>query len=185
MGALFGGRAYLAALPDVLPLAQLWRAPQHERWLLLAVSPRWTPARNAFGVPGAVQSLITQSALRSSHGSASPYDLHAVLIANGPSFRRGVVTPRPTGAIDVAPTTLALLGMTPPASMQGRIWWEMIEQPQGEPGTSLDEWLEPAVPAAGVEVSLQLHHVGETTYVQGALQPDTPWERAGVMRWVG
>lgn len=168
-GLVLGGREELAALPGVLPLSQIWRTPPHARWPLLAVSPRWSDAVNEFGVPGAVQALTTQSALRASHGSAAPYDLHAVLIANGASFQNGR-TALPTGAIDLAPTVLTLLGMTPPAQMQGRILWEILANPAGEPGDLREERLEAATPAPGVSAAVQLHHVGQSTYLHGALQ---------------
>jgi arylsulfatase A-like enzyme len=171
-GAVLGGRDDLAALPGVLPLTQVWRAPVQERWPLLAVSPRWSDALNEFGVPGAVQSLTTQSALRSSHGSASHYDLHAVLIAHGPSLHSGGRSPLPTGAIDLAPTVLTLLGMTPPAEMQGRVLWEIMAAPAGEPAEARDERVEPTTPAAGVQPALHLHHVGDSTYLHGALQEE-------------
>ena len=168
-GVVLGGRADLAELPGVLPLEQIWRTPTQDRWPLLAVSPRWSDAPNEFGVPGAVQALTTQSALRSSHGSASPYDLHAVLIASGASFQRGVM-PLPTGAVDLAPTVLTLLGMTPPETVQGRVLWEFLVHPAGEPGEAREERLEPAKPAPGVSAAVQLHHVGGSTYLHGALQ---------------
>jgi hypothetical protein len=168
-GVVLGGRADLAALPGVLPLEQIWRAPVHERWPLLAVSPRWSDAVNEFGVPGTVQALTTQSALRSSHGSAAPYDLHAVLIANGASFQTGTM-PLPTGAIDLAPTVLTLLGLTPPETMQGRVLWECMAHPAGEPGEASEERLEPATPAPGISAAVALHHVGDSTYLHSALQ---------------
>ena len=51
--------------------------------------------RDRYGMPGGVAALTTQAALRSSHGSLSPWDLHATLIASGPSFHEGVVSSLP------------------------------------------------------------------------------------------
>lgn len=168
-GLVLGGRDDLAALPGVLALHQLWQTPVHERWPLLAVSPRWTDAKNEFGVPGAVQALTTQSALRSSHGSAAPYDLHAVLIANGASFENRHLA-LPTGAIDLAPTVLTLLGMSPQDHMQGRVLWEILAKPTGEPGDAWDEQIGPDSPIPGVSAAAKVHHVGKSTYLHGALQ---------------
>jgi hypothetical protein len=55
--------------------------------------------------PGQVLSLTTQSGLHSFHGSASPYDLHAVLIGRGPSFQAGLTSDLPTGAVDLLLTS--------------------------------------------------------------------------------
>ena len=169
-GVVMAGRSDLAALPGVLPLASLWGGALNERRPLLAVSPTWSDAANEYGVCGTVASLTTQAALRSSHGSLSPYDLHAVLVANGPDFQQGRRTTLPTGAIDLAPTVLACLGYPSSPVAQGRVLWEMFSRPQGEPGEMRDEVLMAAQPQAGQGV--MLHHVGASTYVHGALPVD-------------
>lgn len=174
-GVVLGGTPELAALPGVLPLAALWKGQLNARRPLLAVSPRWSDNRNEFGVPGSVMSLTTQSALRSSHGSLSPFDLHALLIANGPSFRRGVQSTWPTGAIDLLPTILTLLGLPLPAHLDGRVLWELFVKPLGEPEASNDELLEAENGAGG---QVLLHKVGPSVYVHGARQPESIFELA-------
>ena len=106
-------------LPGTLALSALWGDATNSRRPLLAVSPVWDHQTNTFGVPGSVSTLTTQSALRSSHGSLSPYDMHAVMIASGPSFRSGVASELPTGATDVTPTILTLLGLPVPETVNG------------------------------------------------------------------
>lgn len=167
---VFSGPREWTSLPGTLPLAALWNGATNERRPLLAVSPAWSDARNEFGVPGTVAGLTTQSALKSSHGSASPYDMHATLIASGPSFREGVVSPLPTGTTDIGPTTLALLGLTGPTPVDGRILHEGLSRHlKGEIPDVHDEILEPAVMSArGHSPRLRLHHVGTTTYVHGS-----------------
>ncbi len=165
-GVVLGGTPELAALPGVLPLASLWREQLNPRRPLLAVSPRWTDAPNEFGVPGTVKSLTTQSALRSSHGSLSPYDLHATFIANGPNFRSSAESPIPTGAVDLLPTVLTLLGLPLHEPLDGRVLWELFERPQGEVlDSSQDELLEAADGTGG---KVKLHKVGTSTYIHGA-----------------
>ena len=88
-GVVMAGTPALERLPGVIPLRRLWQQHVNERTPLLAVSPRWSHSTNEYGIPGEVMSLTTQAALRSSHGSASPFDLHAVFIANGPEFHSG------------------------------------------------------------------------------------------------
>ena len=169
-----GGTPELAALPGVLPLASLWNHQLNARRPLLAVSPRWRDNLNEYGVPGSVMSLTTQSALRSSHGSLSPFDLHALLIANGPSFRRGIQSTWPTGAIDLLPTILTILEMPLPAHLDGRILWELFAKPVGEVGPSHDEIIEAANGQGG---QVLVHKVGPSTYVHGALQPETIFQQ--------
>jgi arylsulfatase A-like enzyme len=171
-GVVLGGSAELAALPGVVPLASVWNGATNSRRPLLGVSPVWNSEKNEWGVPGHVMALTTQSALRSSHGSASPYEMHAVLIANGPSFRAGVRTALPTGGVDLLPTVLTLLGLPVPAQVDGRILWEFLAEPQGEPGDAREEMVEPETPAryASHPARLRLHRVGGTTYLHGAMQ---------------
>jgi len=172
---VMAGRSDLAALPGVLPLALLWGGSLNERRPLLAVSPVWSDAPNEYGVCGTVQSLTTQAALRSSHDSLSPNDLHAVLVANGPTFQQGRRTTLPTGAIDLTPTVLACLGYPPPPSAQGRVLWEMWAQPEGEPGKARDELVIPTAPrrlpllGAAQGQAVKLHHVDKSTYIHGSL----------------
>ncbi len=173
-GVVLAGRPDLASLPGVVPLAAVWNQQSNERAPLLAVSPRWSSAPNAYGVPGQVMALTTQAALRSSHGSASPYDLHATLIANGPSFRQQHRSLLPTGAIDLLPTILTLLDLPLPTAIDGRVLWEIFANPMGNPGEVTNEIIEPAIPApaASTPTKLALHRVGQTTYLHGALQAD-------------
>lgn len=174
-GAVFGGTPEIADLPGVMPLSLLWGGITNERTPLLSVSPAWSDACNALGVPGTVSALTEQAALRSTHGSASPYDLHAFATAVGPDFREGVTSTLATGAIDIAPTILTLLGIDVPVWMDGRVLWEAMKQPGGEPGA--EQMLEhrPATPhPGGFQPTLALHRVGRTGYVHAATNGRVP-----------
>lgn len=172
VGVIMSSDPLLARLPGLLSLSSLWNEQSNERAPLLAVSPCWSHALNEHGVPGDVMSLTTQSALRSSHGSASPFDLHALLIANGTSFHQGLNSQIPTGAIDLLPTILTLLGIVPPATIDGRVLWEIMQSPVGEPGEVQRELVEPTVPNRNAAHTSQLafHRVGNTRYLHGTLQ---------------
>ena len=172
-GVVMAGNPALEQLPGVIPLSALWNGWRNSRVPLLAVSPRWSHTMNQFGVPGEVMSLTTQAALRSSHGSASPFDLHALFIANGPSFHGGFNSSIPTGAIDLMPTVLTLLNMSIPSSVDGRVLWEIFREPNGEPGETEYEIVEPEVAAPnGTSPQLAFHRVGDARYLHGALQDD-------------
>jgi predicted AlkP superfamily pyrophosphatase or phosphodiesterase len=168
---VLSGQEGWATLPGALPLNQLWNDATNPRRPLLAVSPAWSDATNEFGVPGTVSSLTTQSAMKSSHGSASPFDMHALMIASGPSFREGVVSDTPTGAIDLAPTVLTLLGIEIDHPVDGRVLREGLAATNGE--TSRDQTdiiLEPALAAPhGRLPRVRLHQVGNAQYAHGSI----------------
>lgn len=171
-GAVFGGTAEIAALPGVLPLSAAWNGHLTQRAPLLAVSPAWTDEPNDLGVPGTVAALTEHVALRSTHGSVSPYDLHALAIANGPSFREGVTSDTPSGAIDIAPTVLTLLGYDVPEHMDGRVLQEIMADPRGDVLQPTTEIVNPEN-VSDFAPSLILHRVGHASYVHQATNGHT------------
>jgi predicted AlkP superfamily pyrophosphatase or phosphodiesterase len=88
----------------------------HQRSADIIYSPDWTDAKNAFGFPGTAASGGVAN-----HGSSSPYDVHNVLVAAGPDLKEKTVIRTPSGNVDFAPTLLRLMGVDPPAAMQGRV----------------------------------------------------------------
>ena len=140
-GALVGGSGdprALGLLPGDAAGIAGERAPD------IALSLRWDsdPGANGFagrsdatgGVPG-----------QGTHGSGSPHDLRSILVAAGPSFRRGVASDLPSGNIDLAPTILALLGLTTGVPFDGRVLAEAFRDgaPSGPPPrTSLEHVVE-------------------------------------------
>lgn len=160
-----GGLQGTECIRGVVPMRQLWNGALNCRRPLLGVSPVWSHAANDFGVPGSVASLTTQSALRSSHGSLSPYDLHATFIANGPSFQEGVTSTAPTGVIDIMPTVLSILGLPAPDGVDGRVVAEGLQGQSLE--TEVESFEIGAAPGSGTERRIQLQRVGTTTYVHG------------------
>jgi predicted AlkP superfamily pyrophosphatase or phosphodiesterase len=93
----------------------------------VVVSFRWKNGTNEFGAAGL---LNTDSGKKGTgaHGSLSRYDMHNVLVAAGPDFRRGFVDEWPSGTADVAPTVLWVLGLNPPATMDGRVLREALTE---------------------------------------------------------
>jgi len=174
-GAVLGGTEEIAALPGVIPLSALWNGSSNERRPLLAVSPRWSDEPNAHGVPGTIAALTTQAALRSSHGSASPYEMHATLIAAGPGFRRGIDSALPSGNTDLLPTVLTLLGVPVPDGLDGRVLQEALVLPTAAVEQPSDTVIGPARTAPGIAPArIHLRRAGHSSYVHGALQPNAP-----------
>ncbi len=92
----------------------------------IAVSFRWTNDRNDVGVPGSVPTDGFFGARQGIHSSLSPFDMRNTLVAAGPDFRHGWIDELPSGNVDIAPTILHLLGVSPPDKMDGRVLTEAM-----------------------------------------------------------
>ena len=88
----------------------------HPRSGDILVSANWNAKANDAGFKG----TSTQEGV-AGHGTSSPYDIHNTLMAIGPDFREHATSNLPTANVDLAPTLLRLLGITPPPSMTGRV----------------------------------------------------------------
>jgi arylsulfatase A-like enzyme len=163
-----GGLEGTERLPGVIPLRSFWNGQVNARRPLLAVSPAWSDAVNEFGVPGTVSALTTQAALRSSHGSLSPYEMHATFVANGPSFRQGVTSTTPTSAMDLVPTILSILGIEAPAALDGRVLAEALNGGDDAPAVETVT-LAPEVPGR-TDRNVVLHRIGANTVLHGSAQ---------------
>jgi predicted AlkP superfamily pyrophosphatase or phosphodiesterase len=107
----------------------------------VVVAMQWSADKNDFGAPG----LLTSPEGKKGHGthaSLSRFDLHNMLIAAGPDFKREFVNELPSGNIDLAPTILAILGVTTSQPMDGRVLYEAMTceaPPQPKPLTKTIE----------------------------------------------
>ena len=131
----------------------------------VVASLRWNSSPNASGVPGQIVSdtAAAKKPGQGMHGSLSPYDMHNTLIANGPDFLAGFVDDLPTGNVDVAPTVLWILGISPTQKMDGRILGEALRNPpfptpESRETTSFSE-------QGAWRQSLKIRSVGETEYL--------------------
>jgi hypothetical protein len=95
---------------------------------LLSVSPKWTEETNEYGVPGTVMTLTSSTRVKSNHGAASPYDLHAFCLGIGPSFKERHVSGLPCSIVDIAPTVCHLAGLAEESGFDGRVLWEGLKQ---------------------------------------------------------
>ena len=92
----------------------------------IAVSMRWTKDKNDAGIPGTVPCESWLTASQGIHSSLSPFDMHNILIAAGPDFKKGMVDHLPSGNVDLAPTILHILGVAAPQHMDGRVLTEAL-----------------------------------------------------------
>lgn len=96
----------------------------HARAADILVDGNWDDRKNNAGYAGANYGKGVAG-----HGSISPYDVHIPLIVSGPAFRNGFETHLPTSNVDITPTILHILGISIPASMDGRVMNELLLQP--------------------------------------------------------
>ncbi len=89
----------------------------------------WTSEVNAFGVPGTDLASISGGAklYASDHGSMSPWNVRNTFLAWGAGFKKRTTVRAPVGNVDVAPTILALLGITQVGALDGRVLVEALE----------------------------------------------------------
>jgi len=88
----------------------------HARSGDILVSANWTDAANDAGTRG-----TTAQGGVAGHGTSSPFDIHATLIAAGPDFKEHATSGAPTANLDLAPTLLKLEGLAVPQTMTGRV----------------------------------------------------------------
>src|SRR5881409_1295888 len=92
----------------------------------VVMSFRWNDSKNQFGIPGMIDADWQRGAGKGTHATLSCFDMHNMLIAAGPDFRRGQTDDLATGNIDLAPTILRILGIKPPEQLDGRILSEAM-----------------------------------------------------------
>lgn len=105
----------------------------------IVFSMRWWPDLNDNGAPGWVVSDGGGKG-GGTHASLSRFDMHNICVANGPDFKQGLVNELPSGSVDLAPTTLWILGVDQPfkTPMDGRVLSESLLKgpaPEARPDT--------------------------------------------------
>jgi arylsulfatase A-like enzyme len=89
------------------------------------ISLRWNSERNDHGAPGMMYA-VEGTRGKGSHASLSAFDTRNTLVASGPDFKKGFLNETPSGNIDVTPTVLWILGVKPPAPLDGRVLHEAL-----------------------------------------------------------
>ena len=128
---------------------------------------RWNENKNQFGVAGMVDADWNRGAGKGTHASLSRFDLHNTLIAAGPDFQRGHADELPSGNIDLAPTILRILGITPPKPLDGRVLSEaMIGADHDVAGAQSETVQAKKSFSSGMwQQTLRISRVGSTMYL--------------------
>jgi len=129
------------------------------------MSFRWNDSSNEFGVPGMIDADWQRAAGKGTHVTLSRFDMHNMLIAAGPDFRRGETDNSPSGNIDLAPTILQILGIKATQRLDGRVLSEAMVN--GEPSDWKTKTIEAEknFPTGTWRQSLQIARIGSTTYI--------------------
>jgi hypothetical protein len=103
------------------------------------------------------------------HGGLSQHELHNVCVAYGPAFQQSSTNPLPSGTVDLLPTLLHVLDYPIPPTVEGRILYEALAQPQGASDSIAASYTYSAdtVTAAGLyRQHLTTTKVGTTVYLE-------------------
>ena len=130
------------------------------------MSFRWNENKNQFGVAGMMDGDWQRAAGKGTHATLSKFDMHNMLIAAGPDFRRGERDELPSGNVDLAPTILAILGIKSSASVDGRVLAEAMPASESTPAQATTETMEASkkFPAGMWQQHLTISRVGSAGY---------------------
>ncbi|HSV64130.1 MAG TPA: alkaline phosphatase family protein [Chthoniobacterales bacterium] len=130
------------------------------------VALRWNSKPNRFGTPGQIVTDNARGPGEGSHATLSEFDVHNTLVAAGPDFRENLTSSLPSSNVDIAPTVLRILGLTPPQEFDGRVLVEAMDEKAGriEP---LSKTIQATrkFPSGEWQQHLRLSLVGETVYI--------------------
>ena len=127
---------------------------------------RWDENKNQFGVAGMMDGDWQRAAGKGTHATLSKFEMHNMLIAAGPDFRRGEADELPSGNIDLAPTVLDLLGIKSSSPVDGRVLSEAFAKIDKEVLKPVMETLEATkrFPGGTWRQNLKISRVGSTIY---------------------
>jgi predicted AlkP superfamily phosphohydrolase/phosphomutase len=89
----------------------------------ILVDYNWSDDKNNMGYAGTSFSRGVAG-----HGGFSPYEVHIALLAAGPSFKQNLESNLPTSNVDIAPTILYIHQLPIPATMDGRVMYELLSE---------------------------------------------------------
>jgi arylsulfatase A-like enzyme len=132
----------------------------HDRRADVLAVANWSDEANEHGYKGATR----QSGV-AGHGTSSPFDVRATLIAAGPAFKRDARSSAPTANVDIAPTVLHLLGVEPPKQMDGRVLREALRRGPDPKSVKIARRMYYSDRSDGLRAELSESSVGRTVYM--------------------
>jgi arylsulfatase A-like enzyme len=132
----------------------------------VAMAFRWNENKNQFGVPGMIDADWQRQAGKGTHATLSRFDMHNTLIAAGPDFRHSEFDDLPSGNVDLAPTILAVLGISATEELDGRVLTEAMNVTAPAPEIGHDTLKTSRQFSSGSwEQTLRISRVGSKTYL--------------------
>jgi len=159
----------LGAVPGTFSLG-LIRQANAERGPDILFTLPWSSAVNAFGVAGKHYTdgegntgpLVGAA---SGHGGMSPWVVRNTLILWGADFKHGVTVRTAAGNVDIAPTILALRGVSGGESLDGRVLAEALRDGPDEEQIPSDTKVLRTEAVGGYRAAVQVTDVGPHRYI--------------------
>jgi hypothetical protein len=131
---------------------------------------RWNEKKNQFGVPGMIDADWQRGAGKGTHATLSRFDMHNTLIAAGSDLRHRYTDDLPSGNVDLAPTILRILGITPTQSASGGDGRILSEAMVNKDAVMLKSEIKKIEATKGFSAgtwqqSLQISRIGSTEYL--------------------
>ena len=126
---------------------------------------RWTEGKNPFGVPGMIDADWQRAAGEGTHATLSRFDMHNTLIVAGPDFANGLTSELASGNVDLTPTILSVLRVTPPR-LDGRVLTEAMKEPAKSAAASETIEASKNFPTGTWRQHLTSSRVGTTIYFE-------------------
>jgi predicted AlkP superfamily pyrophosphatase or phosphodiesterase len=130
----------------------------------------WSSAPNTFGVPGTHYTTVSGATgpltgVGSGHGGISPWLVRNTLIMWGVDFKRGATVRTPSCNVDIAPTILALKGITGGDQMQGRVLHEALSKGPDQEQVSSETRIVRTQAGSSYRAAVQVSEVGKHRYI--------------------
>jgi arylsulfatase A-like enzyme len=126
---------------------------------------RWNENKNQFRVPGMMDGDWQRGAGKGTHATLSKFEMHNLLIAAGPDFRRAEADELPSGNVDLAPTICAILKIDG-GSFDGRVLAEAMIGNANKPSATTETIEATKKLSAGTwQQTLRISRVGSTIYL--------------------
>jgi len=159
----------LGSVPGTFSLG-LIRQTNAERGPDILFTLPWSSAVNAFGVAGKHHTDGEGNAgplvgTASGHGGMSPWVVRNTLILWGADVKHGVTVRTAAGNVDIAPTILALKGVSGGDSLDGRVLAEALRDGPDEEQIPSDTRVLRTEAGGGYRAAVQITDVGSHRYI--------------------
>jgi predicted AlkP superfamily pyrophosphatase or phosphodiesterase len=156
-------------LPGTFSL-ELIRQPNVERGADILFTLPWSSAINSFGVAGTHYTegdgnTGPLAGPASGHGGLSPWLVRNTLLLWGPDFKRGITVRTAAGNVDIAPTILALKGISGSDNLDGRALTEALREGPDEEQMVGETKVLRTEAVGSYRAAIQVTHVGKHRYI--------------------